>query len=208
MKRHITEAWKRHTNSSTLILARAEKRQAEKKKKGAGPQPTQPPTRSDGQVPPRSGWSRRPASPNPSLPGETNPIVQPIFANPSCSPQGWKGAWGVPRILRCNPWLEKAWERLDGCQAPVLAILEMKLHGEKGSQPRWADGKVQGTHPLLCSPRQQAPKHSQADGKTPFRSPHPHQHSHGCRRENLRVLPYGACFHLSFTTGYFPQLTT
>jgi len=28
MKRHITEAWKRHTNSSTLILAGAEKRQA------------------------------------------------------------------------------------------------------------------------------------------------------------------------------------
>lgn len=87
MKRHITEAWKRHTNSSTLILARAEKRQAEKKKKGAGPQQTQPPTRSVGQSSPRSGWSPRPASSNPSLPGETNP---------SCSLQGWKGAWGVP----------------------------------------------------------------------------------------------------------------
>lgn len=30
--------------------------------------------------------------------------------------------------------------------------------GEKGSQPRWAGGKAQGTHPILCSPRQQAPK--------------------------------------------------
>lgn len=57
MKRHITEAWKRHTNSSTLILAGAEKRQAENRE--ARPPPAQPSahTRASGQGPP--GWLHR-----------------------------------------------------------------------------------------------------------------------------------------------------
>lgn len=48
MKRHITEAWKRHTNSSTLILPGAEKRQAENT--AARPPPAQP------FLPPHQGW--------------------------------------------------------------------------------------------------------------------------------------------------------
>lgn len=57
MKRHITEAWKRHTNSSTLILVGAEKRQAENR--GLRPPPAQPSTHTGagGQGPP--GWLHR-----------------------------------------------------------------------------------------------------------------------------------------------------
>lgn len=68
MKRHITEAWKRHTNSSTLILARAEKRQAEKKKK-----------RSRAATNPASDPQRWPKSSKERVVTSTS-IVQPIFA--------------------------------------------------------------------------------------------------------------------------------
>lgn len=52
MKRHITEAWKRHTNSSTLILPGAEKRQAENTAARPPPARPSPHTGAGGRGPP------------------------------------------------------------------------------------------------------------------------------------------------------------